>query len=91
MAEAAVGKAAVLELGGNGPVVVMDDADLDLAAEATVTACFLCAGQSCTAGETAARSPRREVTSWSAKFARLVGGGASSLAIRLRMRPPWGR
>ena len=51
VAEAAVGKAAVLELGGNGPVVVMDDADLDLAAEATVTACFLCAGQSCTAGE----------------------------------------
>jgi succinate-semialdehyde dehydrogenase/glutarate-semialdehyde dehydrogenase len=29
----------------------MDDADLDLAAEAAVTACFLCAGQSCTAGE----------------------------------------
>jgi succinate-semialdehyde dehydrogenase/glutarate-semialdehyde dehydrogenase len=51
VAEAAVGKAVVLELGGNGPVVVMDDADLDLAAEATVTACFLCAGQSCTAGE----------------------------------------
>jgi acyl-CoA reductase-like NAD-dependent aldehyde dehydrogenase len=51
VAEAAVGKAAVLELGGNGPVVVLDDADLDLAAEATVTACFLCAGQSCTAGE----------------------------------------
>jgi succinate-semialdehyde dehydrogenase/glutarate-semialdehyde dehydrogenase len=41
----------VLELGGNGPIVVLDDADLDLAAEATVTACFLCAGQSCTAGE----------------------------------------
>ena len=51
VAEAAAGKAIVLELGGNGPVVVMDDADLDLAAEATVTACFLCAGQSCTAGE----------------------------------------
>jgi succinate-semialdehyde dehydrogenase/glutarate-semialdehyde dehydrogenase len=51
VAEAAAGKAAVLELGGNGPVVVMDDADLDLAAAATVTACFLCAGQSCTAGE----------------------------------------
>ena len=29
----------------------MDDADLELAAEAAVTACFLCAGQSCTAGE----------------------------------------
>jgi succinate-semialdehyde dehydrogenase/glutarate-semialdehyde dehydrogenase len=51
VAEAAAGKAAVLELGGNGPVVVMDDADLDLAAESAVTACFLCAGQSCTAGE----------------------------------------
>jgi succinate-semialdehyde dehydrogenase/glutarate-semialdehyde dehydrogenase len=51
VAEAAAGKAAVLELGGNGPVVVMDDADLDLAADATVTACFMCAGQSCTAGE----------------------------------------
>src|SRR5204862_7786420 len=51
VAEAAAGKALVLELGGNGPVVVMDDADLELAAEATVTACFLCAGQSCTAGE----------------------------------------
>ncbi len=51
VAEAAAGKAAVLELGGNGPVVVMDDADLDLAAAASVTACFLCAGQSCTAGE----------------------------------------
>lgn len=51
VAEAAAGKAAVLELGGNGPIVVLEDADLDLSAEATVTACFLCAGQSCTAGE----------------------------------------
>jgi acyl-CoA reductase-like NAD-dependent aldehyde dehydrogenase len=51
VAEAAAGKAAVLELGGNGPVVVLDDADVELAAEATVTACFMCAGQSCTAGE----------------------------------------
>jgi len=51
VAEAAVGKALVLELGGNGPVVVMEDADLDAAAEATITGCFLCAGQSCTAGE----------------------------------------
>jgi acyl-CoA reductase-like NAD-dependent aldehyde dehydrogenase len=51
VAAAAASKAAVLELGGNGPVVVMDDADLGLAAEAAVTACYLCAGQSCTAGE----------------------------------------
>src|SRR5438445_6756790 len=51
VAEVGAGKALVLELGGNGPVVVLEDADLDAAAEATVTACFLCAGQSCTAGE----------------------------------------
>ena len=71
VAEAAVGKAAILELGGNGPIVVMDDADLDLAAEATVTACFLCAGQSCTAGERLLvhRDVREEFV---AKLARLV-------------------
>jgi succinate-semialdehyde dehydrogenase/glutarate-semialdehyde dehydrogenase len=71
VAEAAVGKAAVLELGGNGPVVVLEDADLDLAAEATVTACFLCAGQSCTAGERLLvhRDVREEFV---AKLARLV-------------------
>jgi acyl-CoA reductase-like NAD-dependent aldehyde dehydrogenase len=51
IAERAAGKALLLEMGGNGPLVVMDDADLDAAAEAAFTACFLCAGQSCTAGE----------------------------------------
>jgi acyl-CoA reductase-like NAD-dependent aldehyde dehydrogenase len=51
VAEAAAGKATLLEMGGNGPLVVLDDADLDAAVEATLTACFLCAGQSCTAGE----------------------------------------
>ncbi len=45
------GKELLLEMGGNGPLVVMDDADLDAAVEATLTACFLNAGQSCTAGE----------------------------------------
>jgi succinate-semialdehyde dehydrogenase/glutarate-semialdehyde dehydrogenase len=51
VAERAAGKALLLELGGNGPLVVLDDADLDAAVEATLTASFLCAGQSCTAGE----------------------------------------
>ena len=71
VAAAAAGKAAILELGGNGPIVVLDDADLDLAAEATVTACFLCAGQSCTAGERLLvhRDVREEFV---AKLARLV-------------------
>ncbi len=49
--QAAAGKATLLEMGGNGPIVVLDDGDVDAAVEATLTACFLCAGQSCTAGE----------------------------------------
>jgi succinate-semialdehyde dehydrogenase/glutarate-semialdehyde dehydrogenase len=51
VAQAAAGKAALLEMGGNGPVVVLEDGDVEAAVEATLTACFLCAGQSCTAGE----------------------------------------
>jgi acyl-CoA reductase-like NAD-dependent aldehyde dehydrogenase len=47
----AAGKTTLLELGGNGPMVVLDDADLEAAAEASIAASFLCAGQSCTAGE----------------------------------------
>jgi succinate-semialdehyde dehydrogenase/glutarate-semialdehyde dehydrogenase len=48
---AAAGKATLLEMGGNGPVVLLEDGDVDAAVAATLTACFLCAGQSCTAGE----------------------------------------
>jgi acyl-CoA reductase-like NAD-dependent aldehyde dehydrogenase len=51
IAERGAGKGLLLEMGGNGPVVVLDDADVDKAVEASVTASFLCAGQSCTAGE----------------------------------------
>ena len=51
VAQAAAGKAALLEMGGNGPLVVMHDADVAAAVEATLSACYLCAGQSCTAGE----------------------------------------
>ena len=51
VATRAAGKATLLELGGNGPMVVLDDADVDAAAEASLAASFLCAGQSCTAGE----------------------------------------
>ncbi|TDO31506.1 succinate-semialdehyde dehydrogenase/glutarate-semialdehyde dehydrogenase [Paractinoplanes brasiliensis] len=51
VAAAAAGKATLLEMGGNGPVVVMPDADLERAVDGVLTACFLCAGQSCTAGE----------------------------------------
>jgi succinate-semialdehyde dehydrogenase/glutarate-semialdehyde dehydrogenase len=51
VAAAAAGKAALLEMGGNGPLVVLDDANIAAAVEATLVACYLCAGQSCTAGE----------------------------------------
>ncbi|HXP19371.1 MAG TPA: aldehyde dehydrogenase family protein [Streptosporangiaceae bacterium] len=51
VAARAAGKTQLLELGGNGPMVILDDADLELAAEAALEAAYLCAGQSCTAGE----------------------------------------
>jgi acyl-CoA reductase-like NAD-dependent aldehyde dehydrogenase len=51
VARQAAGKAQLLEMGGNGPFVVMDDADLDAAVEAAQVGCFLGAGQSCSAAE----------------------------------------
>ena len=51
VAERAAGKELLLEMGGNGPLVILADADLHRAVAATITACFLNAGQSCTAGE----------------------------------------
>ena len=51
VATRAAGKTQLLELGGNGPMVILDDADLELAADAALEAAYLCAGQSCTAGE----------------------------------------
>jgi succinate-semialdehyde dehydrogenase/glutarate-semialdehyde dehydrogenase len=51
IAARAAGKRLLLEMGGNGPLVVLDDADLGAAADAAIVGCFLCAGQSCTAGE----------------------------------------
>jgi acyl-CoA reductase-like NAD-dependent aldehyde dehydrogenase len=51
VAERAAGKELLLEMGGNGPLVILEDADIDSAVAGTLTACFLNAGQSCTAGE----------------------------------------
>lgn len=44
-------KRLLLELGGNGPMVVLEDADIDAAVEAAVESCFYMAGQVCTAAE----------------------------------------
>lgn len=38
-----------LEMGGKNPVIVMEDADLDLAVEATISGAFRSTGQKCTA------------------------------------------
>ncbi len=51
VARRAAGKAQLLEMGGNGPFVVMQDADLPAAAEAARVGAFLGAGQSCSAAE----------------------------------------
>jgi acyl-CoA reductase-like NAD-dependent aldehyde dehydrogenase len=51
IAHAAGVKKLLLELGGNGPLVVLDDADVDRAVDAAVRGCFYMAGQVCTASE----------------------------------------
>ncbi|QBI53013.1 aldehyde dehydrogenase family protein [Streptomonospora litoralis] len=50
VARSAAGKRTVLELGGNGPILVYADADLDRAAEAIAASCFTASGQICSAG-----------------------------------------
>lgn len=44
-------KKLLLELGGNGPIVVMDDAHIDHAVEASAVGAYYIAGQCCTAAE----------------------------------------
>jgi acyl-CoA reductase-like NAD-dependent aldehyde dehydrogenase len=51
VASRAAGKTLLLEMGGNGPMVILDDADIEAVAEESLTSAFLGAGQSCTAGE----------------------------------------
>ena len=41
----------LLELGGDGPLIVLEDADIDRAVEGAVTGCFYYAGQVCTSSE----------------------------------------
>jgi succinate-semialdehyde dehydrogenase/glutarate-semialdehyde dehydrogenase len=47
----AAGKPCLLELGGNGPTIILDDADLDAAATSAALGCFFNAGQVCCATE----------------------------------------
>lgn len=51
ISQRAAGKPQLMELGGNGPVVILDDADLDRAAAATAAGAFVNAGQVCSSTE----------------------------------------
>lgn len=51
IARRAAGKPLLLELGGNGPTIILEDADVALAARATASGCFANAGQVCSATE----------------------------------------
>jgi succinate-semialdehyde dehydrogenase/glutarate-semialdehyde dehydrogenase len=51
IAERAAGKSLLMEMGGNGPVVILADADLERAAAATASGCFVNAGQVCSSSE----------------------------------------
>mgnify|MGYP001157843872 CR=1 FL=1 len=51
IAERAAGKAQIMELGGNGPTIVLEDANIEKVAESIFYGCFVCAGQTCSAAE----------------------------------------
>lgn len=51
IATAAGAKPTLLEMGGNGPVIVLDDADVEAAVEAAAGGCYANAGQVCAASE----------------------------------------
>ena len=58
IAQEGAGKPLLLELGGNGPTIVLDDADLDRARKGIASGCFLNAGQVCSATERIITTPR---------------------------------
>jgi acyl-CoA reductase-like NAD-dependent aldehyde dehydrogenase len=58
IARAAGAKPVLLELGGNGPTIILDDADLELAVAGTAFGCFSNAGQICQSSERILVHPR---------------------------------
>lgn len=51
IAQRAAGKPLLLELGGNGPMIVLADADVEAAADGIIGSAYFNAGQSCSATE----------------------------------------
>jgi acyl-CoA reductase-like NAD-dependent aldehyde dehydrogenase len=58
VARSAGAKPILLELGGNGPTIVLDDADVELAIEGAAFGCFSNAGQICQSSERILVEPR---------------------------------
>jgi succinate-semialdehyde dehydrogenase/glutarate-semialdehyde dehydrogenase len=58
VARQAGAKPLLLELGGNGPTIILDDADLELAVEAAAFGCYSNAGQICQSSERILVTPR---------------------------------
>jgi acyl-CoA reductase-like NAD-dependent aldehyde dehydrogenase len=88
VAARAAGKELLLEMGADGPLVILD-ADLDAAVTATLGACFLNAGQSCTAGSGYWSTPTSTTSTclaWARRSRRRSGS-----AIRSTARLRWGR
>jgi acyl-CoA reductase-like NAD-dependent aldehyde dehydrogenase len=76
IAQAAGAKRLLLEMGGNGPLIVMEDADLDKAVEGSALGCFYQAGQVCTASERILVHKSLE-----AEFARRLAAAAQRLVV----------
>jgi acyl-CoA reductase-like NAD-dependent aldehyde dehydrogenase len=58
VARQAGAKPLLLELGGNGPTIILDDADLELAVEGAAFGCYSNAGQICQSSERILVTPR---------------------------------
>jgi len=79
IAREAAGKPLLLELGGNGPTIVLDDADIERASAAIAGASFFNAGQICSATERILAGP--------AAYEAVIEGLVAA-AGRLRMGSP---
>ena len=80
ISQSAAGKHILLELGGNGPVIVLEDADIERTAEAVSSAAFWNAGQSCAAAERILVEP--------GAYDELVDG-LTKHASRITVGEPW--
>jgi len=82
VARQGAGKPMVLELGGNGPLIVLDDADLEKAAAAAAFGSFFNAGQVCAAsGRILATKKTHD------KLVELIAAEASKLRVGLPSLP----